>query len=152
MKGTKLKQINNLIITVDNEAGLYRVYSPDGVELYSDPMRVMVEQKCRACTDYLKKSNKNKEVSARRYIKFNYRLFDGDIDEPNTYSIIVELNTSRDIRPLYKVIMGEIAKIKDSNNAWQFEILVNMACKRVLTKEGIKWSVIRPDLTIDVED
>ena len=55
MVGKVVKQINNLKITKDMDARLYRVYSPDGVELYNSPSASDVKERCEACTDYLKK-------------------------------------------------------------------------------------------------
>lgn len=55
MKGKVVKQINNLKITKDTEARLYRVYSPDGVELYNSNSSADVKARCEACFDYCKK-------------------------------------------------------------------------------------------------
>lgn len=57
MKGKVVKQINNLKITKDTEAQLYRVYLPDGVEVYHSSSSADVKARCEACFDYCKKSS-----------------------------------------------------------------------------------------------
>lgn len=58
MVGTKVKQINNLVITQKDRG--YYVWAPNGSLLYQSTVLKDVEQKCSACKTYLQKQNSNK--------------------------------------------------------------------------------------------
>lgn len=65
MIGTKVKQINNLVITQKDRG--YYVWTPDGSLLYQSTVLRDVEQKCSACKSYLQKQNSSK--NSFEYIK-----------------------------------------------------------------------------------
>ena len=57
MVGQRFKQINNLIITADVDAGVYHVYAPNGKEEFIHSNIEEVLRRCNECTKYLKKNN-----------------------------------------------------------------------------------------------
>lgn len=59
MIGKIVKQINNLRITQDNAARMYRVYDPDGRELYASANVQEIAIACQSCKTYLKPSCEN---------------------------------------------------------------------------------------------
>lgn len=148
MQGTRYKQINNLVITLDNTDGVYRVYNPAGENVYQNSMLVCVEQWCKACATYL---NKSKRAEVTRYIQFRYidtqRGYSG---KANMYTLMVAVETNKQVRPLYNEIMQQMETLKEDNPNWQFEVLVDNACKQLFNKEKIKWQIIKPEFSIDI--
>lgn len=158
MRGVRVKQINNIVITEDKEAKRFRAYSPNGVELCSDVMLAVVESKCRTCTDFLQK-NQSDAVFYKKVIKFMYLVSGTDDDDAVTYDIYVEVQVQDNSKQFIAIltqmlgqyIQQEIKRIRALNGDWQFDDLVAKACKVVLTKRGIKWHIIYCDGVVSIE-
>lgn len=159
MRGVRVKQINNIVITEDKEAKRFRAYSPNGVELCSDVMLAVVESRCRTCTDFLQK-NQSDAVLYKKVIKFMYLVLCSDDDaDAVTYDIYVEVQVKDNSKQFIAVltqmlkqyIQQEIKRVRALNGDWQFDDLVAKACKVVLTKRGIKWHIIYCDGVVSIE-